>query len=252
MRQRISRDWADNVRSSSDFELRKFKILVSGREGAGKTAFAGTWPNPFFIASEDGTLTVADKDIPFFFLSNDMPIYDTVLMILLEAKDKTGAFAPDGKYGSSETIVFDSFTALNQKLLAEILEDNKRVKPEFDDWNSLKYRMSKICSLIPELPFHVIGTAGIASKDDQITKMNVPTLDIDGSYRERLPHDFDFSLWLTCQSRAGANKYVAYTMEHLQKYSKARTPSKWPKLPKEIENIDYQYIINYYQENLKK
>jgi hypothetical protein len=252
MRQRLSRDWADNAQSSKDFENRKFKILVSGKEGSGKTEFAGTWPKPFIIASEEGTLTLMDKDIPFFFLSNDMPIYDTILMILLEAKMHSGSFAEGGKFSGIETIVFDSFTALNQKIMAEILESNNRVKPEFDDWNSLKYRMGKICSLIPELPYHVIGTVGIASKDDLITKMAVPTIDIDGSYRERLPHDFDFSLWLTCQSRGSVNKYICYTKEHLQKYSKARVPKKWPPLPKEIENIDYDYIYNYYQENLKK
>lgn len=252
MRKRLSREWIKEVHSSGDFENRKFKILVSGREGSGKTHFAGTWPKPFILASEEGTLTLADKEIPFFFLSNDILTFDTVLMILLEAKSKTGAFAPDGEYGDTETIVIDSFTSLNQKIMSEILESNKRVKPEFDDWNTLKYRMSKICALIPELPYHVIGTAGIASKDDSITKMSVPTLDIDGSYRERLPHDFDLSLWLTCQSRGSESRYVAYTKEHLQKYSKARAPQSWPTLPKEIENISYQFIINYYQENLKK
>lgn len=253
MRQRLTRDWADMVTVSSDFSKRKYKILVCGREGSGKTTFAGTAPKPFVIALEEGTLAVADKDIPSFFVSNDMPVYDTVLMLLLEMKSKTGNFSPEGKYGDTETIVIDSFTSLSQKLMSEILEGSKpaRVKPEFDDWNTLKFRMSKICSLIPELDYNVIGTAGLASKDDQITKMAVPTIDIDGGYRERLPHDFDFSLWLTCQSRGSTVKYIAYTKEHLQKYSKARTPKSWPALPKEIENIDFDYISNYYQENLK-
>ena len=251
MRQRLTRDWTVRIQKSNDSKIRKFKVLVSGREGSGKTEFAGGWPKPFFIATEEGTLSLADKEIPFMFIPNDVPVYDTVLMILLEAKAKTGAFSADGSLGDRETIVLDSFTSLNQKLMSEILEANGRIKPEFDDWNTLKFRMSKICSLIPELDFHVVGTVGIAVKDDSITKMSTPTIDLDGGYRERLPHDFDFSLWLTCQTRGSQTRYIAYTKEYLQKYSKARVPRSWPELPKEIENISFNFINNYYQENFK-
>lgn len=98
-------------------------ITVIGSPGAGKTSFAGTFPNPIFIQAEDaGTV----------FEAWDESVQPTMMPIIPKASKQVSPFqtlmAQMRELVTAEhdfkTLVVDSITALNLKIEAEVcLED---------------------------------------------------------------------------------------------------------------------------------
>lgn len=96
------------------------KALVYGDPGVGKTVFAATAPKPLFIDIERGMRSIANhpelaKDVQRFPLSTMKELEDLFWEI------RAGNAAQD-----RETIVFDTFSALQKKHLDEILIENHK------------------------------------------------------------------------------------------------------------------------------
>lgn len=97
------------------------KVLVYGDPGVGKTVFAATAPKPLFIDVERGMRSLKNhpeiaKDVQRFPLSTMKELEDLFWAI------------KDGSIGADrQSIVFDTFSALQKKHLDEILlEGNKK------------------------------------------------------------------------------------------------------------------------------
>lgn len=232
-RKRPAKNWGQAIKSTKDVSNVKLNILLWGASGVGKTHFIGTAPRPFVIAAEKGTLTLYKEDIPFFQLTDEMAVYDTVMLILQSAERKEKVFKYDEEgnitdevlvdFGEIDTIAIDSVWKLNEMLLLEICDEANKTKATFDEWGILLTKMSKIISRIVAIDYNSIVTIGQAVKKDELEEdEKLMEFNMRGSYRHQIAYEFDFNLYLNCETRGTRSEYVAYTSEENKRTAKSR------------------------------
>ena len=95
-------------------EIRPFRCLLHGSEGAGKTTFATCAPKPIFIQTEDGAFNF---DVPRFPLCAKLSNVFTCLQHLISMESC-----------EYKTVVIDSLDWFEKLIVADILEKNARYK----------------------------------------------------------------------------------------------------------------------------
>ena len=241
MRKRVGKEWNNRVRQTSNVADKKLNILLWGAPGTGKTRFMGTAPRPFIIAAEDGVLTLANKDIPYYLLQDDEKVYDTVMQILEDARLKKGIFE------EIETICLDSVWKLNKMLMDEILDDANVEKAQFDHWGKLGTRVSKIVEGFLKTDFHFIASVGEKVKEDKLTEELRPTFNMSGSYADQIAYEFDFNIFMKKKAVGSRINFLAYSLDENKRTAKSRV-----ELPREMANLDFNFLWNTVQKALNK
>ncbi len=231
-RKRVGRNWSQGIKSTADVADKRLNILLWGESGTGKTRFMGGAPKPFIIAAEDGVLTLANKEIPYYLLQADEKIYDTVLAIIDDARKKQNGFE------NIESICVDSLWKLNEMLMDEILDDAGIEKPDnYSYWGILQTRISKIMGALLSLDYHIIASVGEKVKEDKLTGGLKPVFNFSGSYADHVAYEFDFNLYLVAKSRGSRTEYLAYSKPENKRTAKSRV-----ELPREIKDLSFDYI----------
>lgn len=137
------------------------KCLIYGRNGQGKTRFAGSGPKPFVIDCNDhGTKSIADRDGDAFFADN----WEDVIYAYW--------FLRQGGHGY-QTLVLDNLTMMQNLCSNHILKENER--DGFRDpktmsqreWGILKKYMGPQILDFRNLPMHVIFIAQERTVDNE-------------------------------------------------------------------------------------
>lgn len=193
--------WMDKLSFTDEIETRYMRALVYGPMGSGKTRFSLTWPSPFVIDVDHGLLTGRTQRVPSIPVyppkdrKDKAKVYQTVMDILVDARDRSGPFATGEALSNCETIVLDGYTALADALMKEILladgRDFTREKPEFDHWNSLAARLDNITQLSAMIPMNFVATCGNKLDKDEYTGGWVGLPDIIGGFRNDVGFRFD-------------------------------------------------------------
>ena len=193
--------WFEDLRYTDDVDTQYMRALVYGPMGSGKTRFALTWPKPFVIDFDHGLLTGRNLKVPAkqFNPPKDrrdrQRLYQTVVDILVEARDRTGPFSPDGPLADRETIIIDGYTAMADFFLKEILLtsglDFISDKPQFEHWHALAARLDNITWLTAQLPYHVVSTCGDKQDKDEQSGAWIGLPDIVGGFRNDIGYKFD-------------------------------------------------------------
>lgn len=256
-RRKPTRNWGQAIKSTRDVAKQKLNILLWGATGVGKTHFIGTAPSVFIIATEKGTLTLHNKDIPFFQVTDDMPVFDMLMMIFQSAEKKEKVFKVDEEgevtdellvdFALIETIAIDSVWKLNEMLLLELCDNANRDKASFDEWGLLLTKMSKIISRLVAMDFHSIITIGQAVKKDEMEENEkVMEFNMRGSYRHQIAYEFDFNFYMATEAQGTRLSYVAYTKEENKRSAKSRV-----ELPRKLVNPKFQTVWDAVQKELK-
>jgi len=103
--------------------------LFYGPPGIGKTTLASTAPKPLFLDLERGTMSIMDKDI------------DMVECTTIDDVKEAIQHAINNDYKS---IIIDSLTRYSEILMEEICKENKREKPQIQDWETLFEKIKKM------------------------------------------------------------------------------------------------------------
>jgi len=241
MRKRVGRDWSTRVKRTDQVGDKKLNILLWGKPGSGKTRFMGTAPKPFIIAAEDGVLTLANKEIPYYLLQDDEAVFDTVMQIVNDARKKVNGFE------DIETICIDSVWKLNKMLLDEIMDDAGKDKPEFDHWGTLKTRISKIVEAFLKMDYHLICSVGEKAKEDKLTEVLTPSFNFAGSYADQIAYEFDFNLYMVKKARGQRIEFMTYALDENKRTAKSRV-----ELPREMKDVDFTFIYEKVQSVLKQ
>lgn len=150
--------WDSSVAAS------RFKLLLYGLSGMGKTTMAASFPKPIFLDLEGGMLSVR-KFRPFRYPKNpneDIRSYSQVVDFYNMVKTT--------KNPPFETLVIDSLNELQLLIAQYVVSKYNKVKRQYDDQLTLadygksNRDFSKVVRLFLKLPFHVVFTAASTQK----------------------------------------------------------------------------------------
>lgn len=230
------------------------KCLIYGRAGVGKTRLSGTFPYALILDTNKGLKTLQDNEnvqvISLEHTSKDSRgnevnpnVYKTIMQILNDAKAKTGLFAEGEALEKIETIVIDDMTNLCQFLKYGIIrfingKDPVKDKADFDVWSILSNQMMEIVTLLKSLKYNVVVTAGEKVEMDELRGGQVGGVNIQGSYRHVLPHEFDETYHLVVKSSMGKIQYLVETVDAYPFNAKSRIGVKHL-----MENPTYDKLV---------
>ena len=163
-----------------------FTIVADG--GMGKTSLAATFPAPVFIRTEDGTMSIADRDDVALF-----PVSNTVAEVMAAIE----ALAVEEH--SFRTVVIDSVTKLNQMVESEILALDPKAKGlnqalggygnAYDAVSKMHLELRRACGYLAEAKgMHVVFLAHASTETvdppdgDPYTRYSIPM------HKKSIPH----------------------------------------------------------------
>lgn len=155
----------------------KLKALIYWGAKKGKTTLASTAPNPLWLCSENGLLSVANKS-PKFRRINTL---DDLKEVYKELRDEKTEF---------DTIIIDSLSEIS-KVIKDNLTDRWKTKMTLQLWWSYSEEIMQTIRQIVQLDYHIIVI--VHSKDQTDDNWNVVFYDIavDGSAKNEIPRYFD-------------------------------------------------------------
>jgi len=252
----VTFNYASLVTTPKEITGKYTKCLLYGKAGAGKTELAGTFPNSLFIDVNKGLKTLQNNSnvqvISLDHTSKDdngnevnPNVYKTIMQVLNDAKYKTGPFAEGEALAHIETIVIDDMTNLAQFLKYGIIKFNNRKDPvkdkaDFDVWSMLSNQLAEIITTMKSLKYNVVVTAGEKLEMDELRGGQVGGVNIQGSYRFILPHEFDETYHMMVKSTMGKIQYLTETVDTYPFNSKSRIGVKHL-----TENLTYDKIISF-------
>lgn len=246
------KSWASSIAVTNDIDAIKLKLLLKGGPGVGKTKLLGTAPNLFVVDAEGGLLTLVDKAVKFYPLGKlaKGAYYDTTMAILdsIEANecvtDDEGNVIVD--FSQIETIGLDSVSKLSELFKQDIDEKAGNTSNTQALWGDLRSQMIMVMNRFYQLDKHLIVTVGEAQKVDESDRTYYD-LNMQGSYKNTLPHEFDFVLTLVKEATRTGTVY--YTTSETMGGRTGKT--RGIELSKKIEEPTFQLIWDEITKKLK-
>jgi len=130
------------------------KILIHGHPGVGKTVLASTAKDALLLDVEGGTLSILDKIEKKQITVEKINEFEDLEKIYTELKS--------GKYKDKKTIILDSLTEIQKKLMDKIVKDHPEIKRAYgdglalSDWGYNIERMRRFVRTYRDLPMDVI------------------------------------------------------------------------------------------------
>lgn len=198
----------------------RIKMLVYGDSGVGKTVFSGGFPKPFVIASEEGLLSIAGKDVDYVSVTRWEQIEEIYLHLLKTESRK--------KY---QSVIVDSFTTLQQIALGYVLEQNGRQFPEQRDWGMLLELMRRFFRQMADLPYHIVFICLAGTEKDELTGIISEKPAIVGRMAAEAPAYVDIVMHLTVEMSRKGGETTVTRFGIFQPSSRALAKDRSGKLP---------------------
>jgi hypothetical protein len=133
---------------------KRLTVLVYGPPGSGKTYFAGTFPDPFFLDCMGGMMTVRAKNVAYH-----QPVdYDDLLQYVVGLGDT-----------EFKTLVLDTATEAARIIMEKAIKGVREV-PQLQDWQQTIERSRQLFrKLLDHEDKHVVVTCEEAIKQDEDT-----------------------------------------------------------------------------------
>ncbi len=170
-------------------------VLIAGPPGHGKTRFAATAKDPFFLDAEGGLMSIADKHIPAAKIesSEDLFIARNILSL---GPEKAAEILTKGQVKTIGTVVIDTFDEVSRILIRERMEHEGSDTMKPADWMWLGDQLNAIIRGFRGLDMHVIFCSHIKDQTDGETGKTYYKLDIAGATAHQLPAAVELSLLL--------------------------------------------------------
>lgn len=239
------------------------RILTCGKAKSGKTFFAGTFPKPFLIDTDQGALTLINEGIKIPYeeiprpdetmnRSKDRP-YLLVRSIINQFINGKGPLIDElNEIGYvPETLILDSLSAFSDKVEQEVVlfppdKDSKAASKNdemrIQDYNTVQRRILNTLEMTKYLPINFVATVGIEYTTDDKNIMWENPLMTGRKLGPQVPHYFD-DVYLQWYDRK-KNKYILspfQTATFRHSGSRAHVPLD------EYENATYEKFKKYYE-----
>lgn len=184
-------------RSTKSLGHDQVKIIVYGVPGIGKTTLAGTIEEPLLLVSaESGTLSLADKDINVFDVTQDDEgnKLNTATAKMERVQLIASYLLTDEAKSSLKWIVLDSLTEIGQLVFESIKESDAKFKDPKNNlvlWGLYGEKMRAFVKFFRDLPgYNIVFTALAKSEKDEVNR-RIMAIDLQGKISEQLPGYFD-------------------------------------------------------------
>lgn len=143
------------------------KMLVYGDPGVGKTVFSCSGDKTIFVDVEGGSLSVQSRIKSKKVVKKKFETFDEIEDFIRTLHEKGG--------GKADTLVIDSVTELQKKLMDYIVESHPEVKRPYGDgltvgdWGYNTERMRRFIRMARDLDMNVILTALAMEEKNEVT-----------------------------------------------------------------------------------
>ena len=170
------------ILKTKDIKDPKVDALVYGRAGTGKTLLGGTFPNPIFVDTDNGLLSLRKKDVAFISCHriDGGSWWNTV-------REAT-KLALDSNY---ESVIIDSFPLVCEAMLASICSQNRKTKPTFDEWVALWNGTQEYIAMVRASTKNSLFICGEQFERNEITGQVWCLPALQGQARTKVDHLFD-------------------------------------------------------------
>lgn len=199
------------VNNTQDISNHYLNVLIYGQPGSGKTTFAGTVQHKaktLILSAESGLLSLRnlkDKEgkplnIDYVSLNNFGDIEEAFKHLHMEKHDY-------------KAVVMDSGTEIQQVCMDYILHQERRDRPQLQDWGTLNNKMVRMIRSFRDLPMHFIMTALEETDTDQTTGEVRVTPQFQGKLGKTISAYFDEVLYAyTRMNGSDKEKAIKYHM----------------------------------------
>lgn len=154
------------------------RVLVGGDPGTGKTTFATTFPNPFFVMCNGGEATLSrHHGIPFLRAESEQDLF-----WVKEQITSGDVLFPEYEI---KTLVIDSLDDLQRKLLLSRLLSEGRAETKIEDWGWLAKRLNAIFETLANLPVHLVVTSKLNNETERLL--------LQGQFSEQIHNYVDYA-----------------------------------------------------------
>lgn len=163
----------------------KYRFLIFGTPGAGKTPFAAQFPAPLVLAADrNAPDSLVITKTPYIEVRSEKSTHEAIDYIAKES------LRPSFPY---QTLVLDTYSTLQRHIVQEILRrENKANIDDFRQWGELTAVMAKILNRLHNLPMHLV--VNVHTKDKFDAEELEP--DLVGGAKQDLPKEFPNIGWL--------------------------------------------------------
>jgi len=116
----------------------KLTMALVGGPGKGKTRFAATAKNPYFLNAEGGLMSIAAQQIPYTTIESTSQLLE--IMTFLSTHGRQGA--KDVMGIEIDTVVIDTFDEIQRILIRERLDATRQTELKPGDWTWVTDQMS--------------------------------------------------------------------------------------------------------------
>lgn len=188
----------ETIITGSEEYGRWVKALVVGEPGSGKTLLSSTFPNPYYASAEGGTMSIAHKKLPITKIQSSDQLLELLMILDQTPKARSSLLKLDRPV---ETVVLDTIDEIQNIIIRERLEAEKKTALTLPDYGWLREQMRTIIRNFRNLDMHVVFTCHVKeSRDDELGRI-VYKPGMQGGIADEMAGFVDLALFLTARSR---------------------------------------------------
>lgn len=166
------------------------KAMIAWDVGSGKTSLWATLPKPLFVCTENGLLTIADKNPLAIEVNSILDLRDT-----LKYLKKQLALPLEKRDAPFESVVIDSLSAMSTAIKNNIT-NNGQQSMDIRKWGILADQLMGLFVEFVKLPTNVVFLVHTAEKEDEDTKKTYYNLSIEWGAKDKVAREFDIIAYI--------------------------------------------------------
>lgn len=211
------------------------KALICGNPGSGKTTIGSTAPNPLFICTENGLLSIADKSPLMVEIRSVEDLRET-----LKYLKKEFALPKEKRELQIDTIVIDSLSEMAETIKNKLTQEGSK-SMTMRDWGVLGDELMGIFRAFISLPCNVVALSHIKEDKDEDSGTIIYNPSLSGRAKEEVLRAFDIISYIFLDKK-GNRTITAKESYNTKAKCRSQALTKLDTLPFDIQ--EWINIIN--------